>query len=95
MIYFSDDKKKVTEYLAQNKTYLGFINSDSVFGHITIRVEKGEVLLFHNNDDTFTVAFVPAFLDYFYEHLDAIRRIAKDIQDIAHFDFLQNSQNNQ
>lgn len=87
MIKFIDNDAAVRASLDENIEYKDFIQPGNPKGYILIQVEKAHVVLFHNNDNTFSSFLLPDELYYFRNNIDDIKRIANSIQIFANQDY--------
>lgn len=90
MITFSDDDAAVRAALNQNNEYVEFVKPGNPKGCLFIHVEDGHVVLFRNNDDTFSSFLLPDELYYYRNNIDDIRRIANTIHNFANQDYQAN-----
>lgn len=90
MIRFTDNDATVRAALNQNDEYMKFVKSGNPNGKIFIQVEDGHVVLFRNNDDTFSSFLLPDELYYYRNNIDDIRRIANTIHNFANIDYQTN-----
>ena len=87
MIQFTDDDAAVRTALDANTEYMNFVQPNNSNGYIFIQVENAHIVLFHNNDDSFSSFLLPDELACFYNNIDDISRIAKTIQEFAKIDY--------
>lgn len=90
MIRFTDSNAAIKAALDANAEYKNFVLLGNPNGYIFISVENGHLVLFHNNDDTFSSFLLPDDLFYYRNNIDDIRRIANSIQNFANIDYKAN-----
>lgn len=90
-IKFNDDKCAIRSFLNMHNAYQQFVQSSCPRVKVLVPVEKINIALYHNIDDTFSTFILPYELSFIkVSNIEDVKRIAKTIQDFAKEDYEKN-----
>lgn len=92
MIKYTYNDEAIRTALNQNEEYAQFVQPGSSFGYIFIQVEDAHVVVYHNNNDTFSSFLLPNELCIYHNNVNDIKRIANIIERFAKLDYQTNVQ---